>query len=638
MKFTEIIEIIQYKVSEISSAVVHVAVTIASTVKSIFDFVRKESPTVKNISDFMRKESPTYDNVVRAYTKSDEVRTIVNQAFLANLVKYALPVMAYEGYIRPSYVEGSAYESYIDYPIKLIFCSMSLCMFVNNTAYNISLSKSLTTFVPKPDVEHACQCIATSRISAGFSNAFHNVGIGLFVNVLYLLPKALEYFTGLRAGEQTEYAGSVAGAFAYGYVLVAMKYANHGICARHLRGLVNNNKVYCFMMGAAFLSMSRGGSYVLSGIAGSKDNPFIYDAIFSHLFHYFVMFNMLKAGTLTANKKAVDIFHYHRMLVDSVMRSRANRLVQHLGRQVGAPVVVPEEDKANRARPVRTPVYVQLPGGRNTRAHHLELKEGDGNQAQPVLRHSYAQLLNKCLNTRPMAYAASTTAISLLLSTHRQEIRQGLEAIVQTRDYPLWLVDYLPQYLTPQSLTILIKILEQQGWEDTKLLVASMINIALDARARAEVTVRLDGPIKPTVSLYEPSKPADINPVSVAVPIPVAPPNEVRLLKVTAPIKNDVPESKLVGEACLFGLFADDYFGSAAGQKKAEVRQEAGRPRSHSWTAEVELSQRVAVPAKFSSGSGDDFEIIDDYLTALPEDKHEASAKRPLLRSASFSR
>jgi hypothetical protein len=344
MKFTQLLDTIRYSVSRLSYAAVDALAGMiyeSSAYKTV-------AAKLESVSDFLRDEFPTYDNVVTAYRESDDAKTILHQALLSNLVKYALPVIAYQAFVRPSYVEGGEYESYIDYPVKLIFCGMYICMSVNNAAYTLSLSKSLTKFVPGPDHDHACKCIETSRISAGFSNAFHNMGINLFVNGLYVLPAVLEHFTGLRAGEQVEYAGSVAGAFAYGYVLVAMKYAHHGICARHLRGLVNNNKVYCFMMGAAFLSVARGSSYVLGAIAGDRDNAFIYDAVFAHLFQYFVMFNMLKTGTLKADKKAADIFYYQRLLVDRVMRSRTNKLVEHLARDVAPPVKVLPEGRRNR--------------------------------------------------------------------------------------------------------------------------------------------------------------------------------------------------------------------------------------------------------------------------------------------------
>jgi hypothetical protein len=485
MKLSEMMAVIGDKISQayivVADVVSHSSIyqsVFGTTPTAVADTVYRPpqsfSATVTNATHYLRTKSATFDNVAKAYEESYDFRTVFYQASLSNLVKYALPVMAYESYVRPTYLDDSPYEM-MDYPIKFVFCCTYLAMFVNNVAYNPSVAKTLTRFVPPPDKKHACKCIETTRIAASFSNIFHTLGNIATASALYWAPKGVDYIFGTRFEAAGAYMSFMVGSLAYGYCLVAMKYAHHGICAKHMRGLVNNNKIYCFLVGASFLGMTQGGSYVLNSLAGAKNNTFIDDAVFSHLYQFFIVFNMLKAGTLKADKKALELFYFQRLLVDKMLRYRSNKWVQALQ---------PQEAK---------PSYMQM------LSRHLNvtlMRKVFGNKMvqtlpQQKVQQSYTQKVNGYLDMSVVRYVASTTAISLLLSTHRDEIRSAVDTIIEKRGYPLWMLDYFPQYLTPDSIRILTDVLKQQGWEDTQILIAKVIAIALKERARVDAAINL---------------------------------------------------------------------------------------------------------------------------------------------------
>jgi hypothetical protein len=520
MKFSDVVGVVRGAVTQVSS--------------DFFDVLSHTSAyrylalTADDLSLYLRKKFPTLNSAANVYAKSYDVKTIINQSLLANVMKYALPVIIYEGQIKPVYIDGSDYQNYIDYPMKLIFCGLYVCMFVNNAAYDLSLSKSLMQFTSPLDKKNACKCIETTRLAASFSNAFHNMGNIATGTLLCFAPRAIDYLFRSQLAGPGVYASYAVNSFAYGYCLVAMKYANQGVCARHRRAVVNNNKLFCFMVGASFVGLTQGGAYVLNAMAGSPGNVFVEDFVASQLYHFFVLFSILKVGTLKPDKMAVELFYYQRTLIDSLLRSRSNRLVQKLSQQ--------------------------------------EQKQ------------SYTQMLNGYLDAPLVRAVASTTAISLLLSTHRDDIRGGIESIIKARGYPLWMVDYFLVYLTPDSIKILRQVLAQQGWEDTQVLVAKVVAIALKERARVDVAVSL---MSAVVTREE----------YVAMPPEV----EVRLKGVVNQIENYTPE-EFVARLLTMMDKIEDYaprreLKMLADVKEAEVEHKVDlglslrrKVRRHSWS------------------------------------------------------
>lgn len=432
MKIQDIFELASGGVSRLFS-------TLSGFVAQTTTF-RHVERTATQLLDFLRRQSPTINNMVNAYQQSPDVRAIFHHAFVANLAKYALPVMAYEGYIKPLTIEGTSYEHIVDYPVKLFFCGVFVCMFVNNVAYHASLSKALQKFVPDQDSNDPCKCIGITRLQAGFANTFHymgNVGSGA---LLQFVPGVIEKVSRLSVAQSGNHASYVVKAFAYGYCLVSMKYANHGVCAKHQRAIVNNNKLYCFLVGASLLMANRCGSYVLNTIARTEDNAFIDDAMFSYLFQFFIMHSMLKAGSLSANKKAADLFYLQRHYMDEWVRYCFSRLAQE------------SKSKSDEK--------------------------------------SHVQVVNSFLETPLARQLASTTAVSLMLSLHGDDVKSALSDIVYYHGFSSKAAEYLSRYLAPEAVVVLIKIIRQHGWKETQALLNDLIDIA--SKQRAITLAKLD--------------------------------------------------------------------------------------------------------------------------------------------------
>src|SRR5690242_18190988 len=64
---------------------------------------------------FTCQKVPLIQNCVDAYQKSHDVRTVASSTMRANLLQYAMPVVVYEGYLKPWLVKDTRFEDYADY-------------------------------------------------------------------------------------------------------------------------------------------------------------------------------------------------------------------------------------------------------------------------------------------------------------------------------------------------------------------------------------------------------------------------------------------------------------------------------------------------------------------------------------------
>jgi hypothetical protein len=251
---------------------------------------------------------------------------------------------------------------------------------------------------------------------------------------LFWVPKAAEWLTGDPCARSGLYASYIVKAFAYGQYLISMKYASQGVCARHCGDIVNNNKFFCFLSGAAFLSLTRGGSSTLNMLAGANDNILLEHAVSLCLFQFFTLFFMLKTGVLVADKKAFDVFFLQRKAVDVLLKSQFGKL-----------------DKA------------------------LQLNEK---------KENFVQRANTYLDTGAARFLASTSAVSLLLTLHQAEIQAALKTILWYRDRPLGLLEsQLVKSFTPKTLGILVKIVQLKGWPEADKLLTKLVSRAAEEQA-----------------------------------------------------------------------------------------------------------------------------------------------------------
>lgn len=417
---------------------------LAGTVSSWWSFGRKKSETINNIAI-------TYDNVKNAYKQSPEVRTIIYRGLLENLVWYALPVMAYERLIKPTVVDDTFLEV-IDMPMQGIFYGVCVCMFVNGIAYNSAFDQALGKFVPhkksgsvglnkakKPEEVEPCHCSPITRITASFASAMHYTASVASGMVLFWLPRIIRHEFGV--GDRLVQIGGASSFFVrvctYGYCLVSMKYAHHNVCAKHRYRIATNNKLYCFLIGATFLSSNWAGAYVLDVIAGTRGNFFLEDATFNPLFQFFMLFSLLKQGVLSRdNKNARDPLFLQQRYGEKIMGYGVKMLIQESGAQ--------------------------------------NAKSG-------------LQTMNSCLDRRLTDWLASTTAISWMLLLRHKEVMSSMTEIVKCRNYPLEALTVALKPVAPEVYVALINLVKQRGWEETRNIVHSMVDKAVQMHGRERV-------------------------------------------------------------------------------------------------------------------------------------------------------
>lgn len=387
---------------------------------------------------FTCENLPVIKNLVATYHKSHDVRTVVSSSVKANLLYYAFPVIVYEGILKPTVFKNSQYGKDIDDLAFKFFGALHICMFVNNTLYNIVLKKTLEPYLPF--CEHIdCNCSELEKAKANLASSFHFPGYLLSASLLSAVPQGLTYLAGQELPAVLSYPGYYTKAMAYGFYFIGMKYSFYNVCATHIRKLVNNNLPLSFVTGLSFIYLTDKGVWIVNQLAGTKNNVFIEDAVFSLFLQLYILLALSSQQSLGTETTETDLFYYQRTNVDLVLSKLIEKIL----------------NASDKKKP-----------------------------------KNYTRMANRALNTRLARWVASTKAISLFLDIYSNDIKAALGALVKARGYPLWVVDYLPKFITPKSARMIANILKQEGWEDIEKLVNVILKIAEKSRDKTETYVK----------------------------------------------------------------------------------------------------------------------------------------------------
>jgi len=423
----------------------HVASDVSSSAAS---FLHSQNIRT-NIQDTVREMWHGFSQKFRIFSvydtlkKSEKARTVMAQSLVANVVCYAGPVVVFEGVIKPALryipnVEDSYLESTLDLFSRVIFMRMAVRMFIDNTVYNACVANTITPVMPACRHVSGCDCESIKKVKANLASPFYFSG-----NVLSA------YFVGL-VPIVGEYPGYLIKTLAYGRCLVEYKYSALGMCTDHRTEILNKNNAYSFGLGASFLMMVGMCNALLRRATGAE-SAFIYDALFSFFYQCYIMLALLQDKPLPGTR-GTDLFHYPRMLVHSGLKDSVNWLV---------PKLIDREIRAN-------------------------IQE----QVKSALNFSFVQigiftLIEKefhSLNT-----LVKRPAISLFIDYNQEDINKKLNAIIQARGYPLWLAEYAPDFIASESIKIILKILNEQVWDETIAIIKTLIPIAIRSREKTEM-------------------------------------------------------------------------------------------------------------------------------------------------------
>lgn len=377
------------------------------------------------------------NNVLNSSAQSKEV---LMQSLKDNFICYAGPIILFEGVIKPiihtlPYGDDETLENSMQMISHVIFMRIAIKLFINNTSYNLCISHTAEDVIQKN--LQGCECGTIDKVKANLASPFYFVGNLSSAGVIGLIP-------GIG-----KYPSIFLKTLAYGQTLTEYKYAAIGTCTSHRLNLLTANNAYCFGVGASLFFTSEVFYLLLTSVLNFK-NAFVYDAIFSFLFQYYILMAMVNEYPLPDQQKGFDFFCYSRLLTERALVDTTNWLIPKLG--------------------------------------------------NAKKRNEYNAILQKIFRFFTLKEFVKNPAISLLISLKHENVKKTLDKIVQAQGYPLWLMDYVPYYIASEKTLMIVKLLSEEGW---KKFAVTAEEIMLESVRSRERTESIHQDIEPNIELIE---------------------------------------------------------------------------------------------------------------------------------------
>lgn len=260
--------------------------------------------------------------LVEKLKKSEKLRETFKQSASANLVLYMGSVLLYEAGVKRllrmvPYMEESTIEYAIDMLARMYFIRKAISMFVDNTAYNLNVSKAISEEIQHNRHIQPCDCDSTAVIQAGLASSFYYIGKTKTVQFVSSLLPYGEYVTfPLRL-------------FVNGECLLEYKLGAAGMCTVHRNEALNKNQAYSFGMGLSYSSLLWLCNYIVRSTTG-VDSYFVYDALSYFLYQYHITMAYLIDKPLPGQHEGMDLFYHSRMVTESLLTSGSNKLISFL--------------------------------------------------------------------------------------------------------------------------------------------------------------------------------------------------------------------------------------------------------------------------------------------------------------------
>lgn len=265
--------------------------------------------------------APIYSRVSfkNLVSSSEDLKTSLSRAFTEN-ANYAIrSLILYFVYYRMVHPTLNEYQEEVGSTpligsvaqgvIQSIDITLYLGMFIylmtqgwQNSAQNILLTSTITTTAgnamkPNPDFKpcDAKECGAVTVARAGLDSTC------FYLANRYVVNKISWDITHSIPGLYGKAAAFAIEAVSIGLPLVEYKFSAVGQCTMHkYKELLGSYKTYCIMYGASFVSATWGSYKALSWLSG-EDNPYIYAAVYSLMFQFYVVLSIARDRKLPGN-------------------------------------------------------------------------------------------------------------------------------------------------------------------------------------------------------------------------------------------------------------------------------------------------------------------------------------------------
>jgi len=304
--------------------------TVTETVFSVISIVNfvYSSPLISkmffdNLLQFWEGTSRFFNpSIISALLRSSNSRRVLKQSLPANLIIYMGTVLFYEAGMKPLIrsnipdIKESYPEQVMDIMMTVYITRLALSMFIDNTIYNMLISKASSEC--GSDVIQSCGCGTTALIQASLASPFYYLGNIAAIHVISSsMPIVGVYLKFLLRS------------LLYGQCFVEYKLGTAGLCTVHRYNELIKNNSYCFGLGLSFLTTL----YLCNCVIDKTSNAqsfFIDDALFCLLFQHYIMLAQLMDKPLPGDKIGVDVFYHSRLIVESVLKQVNDWLIPHL--------------------------------------------------------------------------------------------------------------------------------------------------------------------------------------------------------------------------------------------------------------------------------------------------------------------
>jgi len=261
-------------------------------------YSRNELQAVINNSEDVRETLDRSWKINRNYAAT---------AFFSYVVYYRLVQPHFENYYEDhdsnSLVDNASSlgVSVVDNSLYAFMVLYLTSVWLNNILQNYSLVSSITYAaardVPESKDFQPCSCASTEVIKhEGSSLVF-------YAGSRYLVNKLSRPVMSLMPGWEGKLLAFSMEAASFGPALVEYKFSASGKCWEHrFKEMVSRHKAYCFMYGASFVGATWGSYRALTALSG-VDNDYLYDAVFSFMFQFYVLLAIVRNKSFPGNPR-----------------------------------------------------------------------------------------------------------------------------------------------------------------------------------------------------------------------------------------------------------------------------------------------------------------------------------------------
>lgn len=267
------------------------------------------------------KSSLRWVTLYHTVKNSPELRKVVTNSFVANIILYAGPVILYEGYIKPGMralvpdLENSTTENTYNYPVMALFGAFCAGALIKNLSYSTCITYHTSKIAPKENFP-PCAHGSVEHVKADARSLVYyprNLLTAYFASLFGTIPFKM------------------VAALAYGQCIVESKDSLRGMCTEDRAKQFRRNNAYNFMYGASFMVTTEVLTRFLTMVAWwSTGSFFIRDAAMSFVFPLFIMLSLLQDKPLPGTEEGIDFFEFNRYEVTTRLSRAFNWTVPAL--------------------------------------------------------------------------------------------------------------------------------------------------------------------------------------------------------------------------------------------------------------------------------------------------------------------